>query len=161
MARDRDVLDQDELDDATRNLIVIYRGRYQLRFYRRPVGDTEFKAIRRFQIALGAAGHATPSGVYLVKRKAINPDWYIPNSDWVDPEWRERYAPSYIIPGGSPDNPITGAFLALTDDGVGIHGTRAEDSLGTRASHGCIRASTEDARWLYRHTPAGTPVVIT
>lgn len=161
MALDRDRLDPDELEDVTRSLIVVYRGRFQLRVYKRERDSFDFKARRRFPIALGAQGYATPAGVYVIRRKAFNPDWYIPDSDWVDPKWRESYAPEYIIPGGDPANPITGAFMALTEDGVGIHGTANLESLGTRASHGCIRASTDDAVWVYRHVPVGTPVVIT
>ncbi|MEW5932379.1 MAG: L,D-transpeptidase [Bacillota bacterium] len=32
--------------------------------------------------------------------------------------------------------------------------------LGHPASHGCVRLSLEDAEWLYRNIPAGTPVTI-
>ncbi|NLN87671.1 MAG: L,D-transpeptidase, partial [Syntrophomonadaceae bacterium] len=32
--------------------------------------------------------------------------------------------------------------------------------LGTPASHGCVRLATEDAQWLYRNIPTGTPVSI-
>ena len=33
-------------------------------------------------------------------------------------------------------------------------------NLGHKASHGCVRLSVEDARWLYNHCPAGTTVVV-
>ena len=32
--------------------------------------------------------------------------------------------------------------------------------LGTRASHGCIRLSAEDAEWIYNNCASGTTVVI-
>lgn len=32
--------------------------------------------------------------------------------------------------------------------------------LGTNASHGCIRVSTMDAKWIYKHCPSGTVVKI-
>ena len=32
--------------------------------------------------------------------------------------------------------------------------------LGTPASHGCVRLAIEDAQWLYRNIPTGTPVSI-
>ena len=32
--------------------------------------------------------------------------------------------------------------------------------LGRRASHGCIRLTVEDAKWIYDNCPAGTTVII-
>ena len=43
---------------------------------------------------------------------------------------------------------------------VGIHGTAEEWSIGTRASHGCIRMRVADVIALYRRVPVGTPVLI-
>ncbi|MBE5900777.1 MAG: hypothetical protein E7280_02610 [Lachnospiraceae bacterium] len=34
------------------------------------------------------------------------------------------------------------------------------NKLGTSASHGCVRLSVEDAKWIYDHCKAGTPVHI-
>jgi len=42
-----------------------------------------------------------------------------------------------------------------------IHGTPAEDKLGTPASHGCVRLSNDDVVALYQRAPSGTPVFIT
>lgn len=33
-------------------------------------------------------------------------------------------------------------------------------NLGRRASHGCVRLSVEDAKWVYEHCAKGTPVII-
>jgi lipoprotein-anchoring transpeptidase ErfK/SrfK len=44
--------------------------------------------------------------------------------------------------------------------GVGIHGTGEDWSIGTRASHGCIRMHVPDVIALYNRTPLGTPVLI-
>jgi lipoprotein-anchoring transpeptidase ErfK/SrfK len=43
---------------------------------------------------------------------------------------------------------------------VGIHGTAEEWSIGSRASHGCIRMRVSDVIELYRRVPVGTPVLI-
>ena len=32
--------------------------------------------------------------------------------------------------------------------------------LGSRASHGCVRLSVEDAKWIYNHCPANTKVIV-
>lgn len=42
----------------------------------------------------------------------------------------------------------------------GIHGTNAPSSIGSNASHGCIRMRVKDAEALYRLVPTGTRVVI-
>jgi len=45
-------------------------------------------------------------------------------------------------------------------NGVGIHGTGEDGSIGTRASHGCIRMHVSDVIRLYKRVPVGTPVLI-
>ena len=45
-------------------------------------------------------------------------------------------------------------------DGAGFHGTDDVGSLGTAASHGCIRMSVPDVIELYDQVPVGTPVYI-
>ena len=42
----------------------------------------------------------------------------------------------------------------------GIHGTNKPSSIGSGASHGCIRLFVQDAEKLYRMIPDGTKVVI-
>ena len=42
----------------------------------------------------------------------------------------------------------------------GIHGTNKPESIGSNASHGCIRMKVEDAEALYAIVPNGTKVVI-
>jgi len=41
-----------------------------------------------------------------------------------------------------------------------IHGTNAEDSLGTPSSHGCVRMSNSDVVELFNSVEIGTPVCI-
>jgi len=43
---------------------------------------------------------------------------------------------------------------------VGIHGTADDGSLGSAASHGCIRMNVNDVIWLYDQVPIGAPVYI-
>ena len=45
-------------------------------------------------------------------------------------------------------------------DGVGVHGTDARGSIGTNASHGCIRMLVEHVEQLYDEVPVGTPIYI-
>ena len=50
-------------------------------------------------------------------------------------------------------------FIAL-GDGIGIHGTSEEWTVGTSASHGCIRMHASDVEQVAKLTPVGTPVLI-
>jgi lipoprotein-anchoring transpeptidase ErfK/SrfK len=64
-----------------------------------------------------------------------------------------------VIPGGAPNNPLKARWLGIAD-GVGIHGTSEDWSIGSRASHGCIRMHVGDVVDLYPRVPVGTKVLI-
>ncbi|HEV2999292.1 MAG TPA: L,D-transpeptidase [Solirubrobacteraceae bacterium] len=115
-----------------------------------------FKGLRHrrtYDIAIGMAGFDTPSGLFRIQSKQVNPPWHAPNRPWAG-----GYA-GRTIPGGAPDNPLKARWLGVNGS-VGIHGTAEEWSLGTRASHGCIRMRVSDVIELYRRVPLGTPVLI-
>jgi lipoprotein-anchoring transpeptidase ErfK/SrfK len=50
--------------------------------------------------------------------------------------------------------------MGLNIGGVGIHGTYNSGSIGTAASHGCIRMHIASAEWLFERVRIGTPVYI-
>ena len=77
----------------------------------------------------------------------------MPNSDWAG-ELAGR-----VIPGGVPENPLKARWLGIYN-GAGIHGTDATGSIGTNASHGCIRMLIPDVIELYDRVPVGAPVYI-
>lgn len=139
---------------GTRTFIHVDRERHELRLYERAPFRSRFRLTRKFKIAVGAIGHRTPHGMYVVKAKALDPWWEAPKSDWVPEEMKGQK-----FPPGDPGNPLTGAFIAIWN-GIGIHGTRDLASLGTDASHGCIRMATEDVLELYPQVPVGCPVYI-
>lgn len=122
------------------------------------LGPLGYKVIATYPIAVGTIGHETPQSKYKVISKVQNPSWYMPNTEWVPKDQRGK-----VIPGGAPENPIKAAFLQLTHDptgNIGIHGTAALDSLGSDASHGCIRVAPEVALHLFRTIPKNTQVRI-
>ena len=45
-------------------------------------------------------------------------------------------------------------------DGVGIHGTADDASIGSAASHGCLRMHIPDVEELYEQVPVGAPIYI-
>ena len=62
-------------------------------------------------------------------------------------------------PGGTEENPLKARWMGITD-GAGIHGTSEVTSLGTAASHGCVRMAVPDVDELYDQVPLGTPIYI-
>jgi lipoprotein-anchoring transpeptidase ErfK/SrfK len=153
LTTEADSLSLEEAADLPRHFVHVHRRRFRLYVYRRHISDLVL--VRRFRIAIGAIKYETPGGPYFVKAKARHPDWQMPYSDWVPVEQQGT-----IVPGDSPDNPIREAFIKLTDDGIGIHGTNSLFSLETKASHGCVRVKPEAAIFLYNHLAPGDPVWI-
>jgi lipoprotein-anchoring transpeptidase ErfK/SrfK len=99
------------------------------------------------------AGLETPAGTYRLQDKQVNPAWHVPNSAWAGS------LAGQVIPGGAPNNPLKARWLGIAN-GVGIHGTAEDWSIGTRASHGCIRMHVSDVIDLYPRVPVGTTVLI-
>jgi len=128
-------------------VVTIDRGGFRLRLFRRLRYD------RSYGIAVGAAGFDTPSGLFRIRSRQVNPPWHAPNRPWAGP-----YA-GKTVPGGAPDNPLRARWLGVTGS-VGIHGTSEPWSIGSRASHGCIRMRVADVIDLYPRVPYGTPVLI-
>jgi lipoprotein-anchoring transpeptidase ErfK/SrfK len=127
-------------------VIVVNRGAFQLSLYKK------LKLAKTYPIAVGQIGLETPAGLYNVQNKAVNPAWQVPNSDWAG-----SLAGTVVPPG--PSNPIKARWMGIYD-GAGIHGTDATSSIGTAASHGCIRMLIPDVVELYDQVPVGAPVYV-
>jgi lipoprotein-anchoring transpeptidase ErfK/SrfK len=114
-----------------------------------------FKYLKHFKtlpVAVGMAGLETPPGLYSIQDKQVDPVWHVPNSAWAG-----ALAGKSIPPG--PENPIKARWMGLAA-GVGIHGTADDGSIGSAASHGCVRMHVSDVIWLYDQVSVGTPVYI-
>ncbi|MGA2009259.1 MAG: L,D-transpeptidase [Solirubrobacteraceae bacterium] len=102
-------------------------------------------AIRRFTVAIGRPGAPTPTG---------------------------RFAVTDRILTGDPGGPYGCCILALSaeaphaiqgwDGGnrIAIHSTPETSSIGEAVSHGCMRLTLAEGRWLLHHIPLGTPTLI-
>lgn len=128
-------------------LIAVDRASFTLRLYK------ELRLSKTYRIALGQVGLETPSGLYEIQNKAVNPAWNVPNSAWAGD------LAGTVVPGGVPSNPLKARWMGIYN-GVGIHGTDARYSIGTNASHGCIRMLVEDVIDLYDRVPVGAAVYI-
>jgi lipoprotein-anchoring transpeptidase ErfK/SrfK len=128
-------------------VLTIDRDNFKLRLFKR------LRFSRSYPIAVGMAGLDTPAGLYSIANKQIDPAWHVPNSAWAGS------LAGQTIPGGAPNNPLKARWLGIAA-GVGIHGTAEDWSIGSRASHGCIRMHVAEVVDLYRRVPVGTPVLI-
>jgi len=108
--------------------------------------------VKTYTVAVGQARYPTPTGSLSVGRKERDPTWNPPNAPWA--------AELDTVPPG-PGNPLGTRWIGLSIPSIGIHGTYATSSLGTNASHGCIRMSIPDVEELFEQLDVGTPVRIT
>jgi lipoprotein-anchoring transpeptidase ErfK/SrfK len=128
-------------------VIVIQRSAFKLTLYK------DLKPSKTYGIAVGQVGLETPAGLYSIQNKAVNPAWNVPNSAWAGS------LAGQVIPGGAPNNPLKSRWMGIAD-GAGIHGTAEEGSIGSAASHGCIRMRVPEVEALYDEVPVGAPVYI-
>jgi murein L,D-transpeptidase YcbB/YkuD len=90
-------------------------------------GDTE---LNRYRVSVGKPGHDTPDGQFTITHAEWNP-W------WRPPEGREWTRGREVTPPGlnNPMGRVKLFFMPL----YFIHGTPERESIGTPASHGCVR----------------------
>jgi lipoprotein-anchoring transpeptidase ErfK/SrfK len=123
-------------------MLEVDKANYQLNVRR------DGQVIRSFPVGLGRFD-GTPTGQFIIANKLKSPDWYNRGN---------------VVPAGSPDNPLGDFWLGLGDGtsatSYGLHPTTAARSIGQPMSHGCVRMRPEDAAWLFRVAPIGTPVTI-
>jgi len=130
----------------------------------------------------------TPRGKMTITHKELNPMWVPPDWHYVEVARRHglrvvdmsRAHPSalagfppgrepirgntiYIPPLASPQRKhpdVLGAAKLEMYDGYYFHGTKDESTIGTAASHGCIRMRRHDILWMYENVPVGTQVYL-
>lgn len=93
------------------------------------------RVLETYPIAVGMPGFDTPTGQYSITHAEWNPWWHPPTHR----EWARNERPT---PPG-PNNPMGRVklfFLPL----YFIHGTPDGESIGTPASHGCVRMRNQD-----------------
>ena len=136
-----------QVSDRYGHFIAISRSQRELRLF------VNQKLVKTYSVGIGALGFETPTGIYEIESKAANPAWYVPDKAWAGDLGGK------VIPGNDPDNPIKARWMGFWD-GAGIHGTADVASIGTAASHGCIRMRVRDVIDLYDRVPLHTPLSI-
>jgi L,D-transpeptidase catalytic domain/Putative peptidoglycan binding domain/Bacterial Ig domain len=129
---------------ATQSKLVIEQSKFRVRAYE------DGKLIAEFPVAVGTAQYPTPVGTYVITEKLKNPTWIPPNSPWA-----KGLEP--IPPGAG--NPLGTRWIGTSAPAIGLHGTPQAWTIGSRASHGCVRMHIKDVEKLFELVEVGQPVV--
>jgi len=100
------------------------------------------RVVKVYSIAVGAPGSPTPVGQFKIINRLTDPTYY---------------SPGVVISPGK-DNPLGTRWMGINKKRFGIHGTNEPQSIGRRASHGCIRMNNRDAEELFERVRAGDTV---
>jgi lipoprotein-anchoring transpeptidase ErfK/SrfK len=127
--------------------IVVVQSEHRLYFY------LNGKLKKEYTVATGQAAYPTPNGTTSVVWMTKNPTWTPPDSPWAA-------GAKPVAPG--PDNPVGMRWIGTGFSGVGIHGVPSSEdySIGSYASHGCIRMHEWDVEELYNWVTVGMPIII-
>jgi len=136
----------EEVAEEYPTYLTLERASYTLRLWK------DLELAKTYTVAVGQEGLETPEGLYHIQDKQENPTWNVPESDWAG-----SLAGQSIPPG--PSNPLKARWMGIYD-GAGIHGTDDTGSLGSAASHGCVRMAIPDVIDLYDRVDVGTPIYI-
>jgi L,D-transpeptidase-like protein len=96
------------------------------------------QVVRDFGIAIGAPKFPTPTGQFSVRKMIWNPGWVPPKNR----AWARGKQPRQP---GDPNSPMQTVKIFFREPYYYIHGTNDPRSIGTAASHGCLRMDPVDA----------------
>ncbi len=128
--------------------IIVSISQTKIRLYK---GD---KLVKSYRCAPGSYAFPTPIGDFKVVTKLRYAPWINPGSAWA------KNMPPSIPPG--PNNPMGVHKIGIDHAGIFMHGIPPSEfgSIGTRASHGCMRMMPSDVADLIDRVKIGTPVFI-
>jgi len=117
--------------------------------------DDQGRLLYHFPATLGSKYQPSPGGAFEIASVAFDP-WF----HWQPALFDEvpDTEPDARIPPG-PNSPVGVVWMALSKDNYGIHGTAEPSTIGYATSHGCVRLTNWDARFLAERVGPGTPVV--
>jgi L,D-transpeptidase ErfK/SrfK len=114
--------------------------------------------VMTYPIGIGKVGKTIPIRATAVTRKTLNPTWTPPQDIREFNEQQGIILPQ-TMPAG-PDNPLGPYAIYLTIPTYLIHSTIYPESVGRRASFGCIRMHVDDIKNFYPLVTPRTPVMI-
>ena len=92
----------------------------------------DLKPVKKYTVAVGQPAYPTPTGLYSIQDKQVDPVWSVPNSAWAGE------LAGTTVAGGTDENPLKARWMGITD-GAGIHGT-TEVSLARHRRLARLRA---------------------
>jgi len=136
------------VESSFKKAIIVSLSQCKIRLY------DGAKLVKTYRCAPGRAAFPTPQGDFVVNSKLANSSWYNPGSAWA------AGMPASIGPG--PSNPMGVRKIGINYPGVFMHGVPSSeyDSIGSPASHGCMRMMPSDVLDLFGRVKVGNPVFI-
>jgi lipoprotein-anchoring transpeptidase ErfK/SrfK len=118
--------------------------------------DESGKVIARYPATMGSDKDPLPVGKLKINGVTKNPIFqYNPDLFWdAEPEHAKAKIPS------GPNNPVGTAWVDLSKEHYGIHGTPEPSTVGKTQSHGCIRLTNWDVLQLADAVAPGMPAVL-
>ena len=118
--------------------------------------DADGKVVAQFPASTGSEHDPLPIGEWTIQGVARDPTvHYNPDLFWdADPS----HAKATLAPG--PNNPVGVAWVDLSKEHYGIHGTPAPANVGKTDSHGCIRLSNWNVLLVADAVKPGLPAVL-
>lgn len=114
--------------------------------------------VMTFPVGIGRVGKTIPMGPTAISYKKVNPTWTPPDDIREFNRNQGIELPTQMGPG--PDNPLGPYAIYLKVPTYLIHSTIFPESIGTRASFGCIRMNEYDIKQFFPSVEPGTPVSI-
>lgn len=141
------------LPDLPRKGIVINLPEMRMYYY---VDGTN--KVFTYPIGIGKIGKTIPITQTSITRKTKNPVW-IPPDDIREFNLQQGIVLPRIMPAG-PDNPLGPYAIYMRVPTYLIHSTIFPESVGKRASFGCIRMYESDIQDFFPSISGGIPVAI-
>jgi lipoprotein-anchoring transpeptidase ErfK/SrfK len=119
------------------------------------VEDETGRVLFYAPVTTGSSHDPLPIGTWKVTGVQQSPAFhYNPTLFWdADPS----HSKAKIAPG--PNNPVGVAWIDISKEHYGIHGTPEPSTVGHTQSHGCVRMTNWDVRRVREWAKPGTPVI--
>lgn len=127
----------------------------EMRIYYYPAGTHQ---VFTYPVGIGKIGKTIPITRAAITRKVKDPIW-VPPQDIREFNLEQGIVLPKIMPAG-PDNPLGPYAIYMTIPTYLIHSTIFPESVGKRASFGCLRMYESDIQDFFPSIQKGMPVAI-
>lgn len=136
----KDNINSLSLESKTNYLVAVSLNDQNTYIYKG--SKNKWNLLKTFKCSTGIKNSETPQGIFSVKEKGT---WF----------FSEKYKQ-----GGKYWVQFSGNYLFHSMPFAKDKNTIVDDTLGTPSSHGCIRLSVDDSKWMYDNLPEDTKVII-